>query len=154
MTSLLSAAGRAFLRAFAGALIILLPGVLNAPDLNAARALGVAAFLASLVAGIRAIQAYAPQFTIANFIGAPWGTYADSFLRAFLGTFMTMITGALQAPNLSTGKSLAVAALIGAVTAGIRALQGLFTKGSSPAPGTGFAEPARPHELTTVPPAT
>jgi hypothetical protein len=153
MTSLLSAAGRAFLRAFAGALIILLPGVLAAPDLNAARALGVAAFLASLVAGIRAIQAYAPQFTIAQYIGAQVGAYVDSFLRAFLATFLTMITGALQAPNLSTGKSLAVAALIGAVTAGVRALQAFFTTGQSPSAGIGIKDPPLAHELPPGPPA-
>jgi hypothetical protein len=43
MLHLLSEAGRSFLRAFGGAMLILLPGVLAAPNLDQAKGIGVAA---------------------------------------------------------------------------------------------------------------
>lgn len=49
--------GLSFVRAFLGAFIILAPGIWLAPDLNAAKAAGVAAILAGLTAGVRALQA-------------------------------------------------------------------------------------------------
>lgn len=47
-----------FVRAFVGAFIILAPGILAAPDLTAAKAAIVAAFIAAVTAGFRAIQAF------------------------------------------------------------------------------------------------
>jgi len=154
MRSWLSAAGRSFLRAFAGAIIVLAPGILAAPSLHNAELLGVAALLASIAAGIRAIQAYIPALTVARYLG-PLGVYADSFLRAFLGTLAITLPGVLGAPDMHTGTALATAALIGAFTAALRALQGTLTAGESPWPQHGIAEPSRPHELTTpaLPPA-
>jgi hypothetical protein len=143
------------LRAFGGALIVLAPGILNAPSLDNAKLVGVAALVASVAAGIRAVQAYIPALTVAKYLG-PLGVYVDSFLRAFLGSLVIMLPGALDAPNLHTGTGLATAALIGAFTAGIRALQGMLTSGESPAPQLGLAEPSYPHEHvagTAAPPA-
>lgn len=137
MTQLLERAGASFLRAFGAALVLLLPGVLAAPNLDKAYALGVAAFVASLAAGFRALQEWVPQLTFKRLFGAVIGAYADSFARAGLGAFLTLITGALQAPDLATGRALATAALVGALAAGFRALQGLSTKGEYPAPQLG-----------------
>lgn len=145
MVSLLSAAGRSFLRAFLAAILVFAPGILSAPNLNQSYLLGVAALLAAIAAGIRAIQAYVPEITLVHYLGHPFGDWADSFLRAFVASLVVTLPGVLGAPDLSTGRSLATAAIIGAFTAGVRALQGIFTAGESPAPGLGLAEPEMPY---------
>lgn len=146
MTKILERAGASFLRAWVAALIVLLSGILAAPNLTAAYDLGLAALGASIAAGCRALQVFVPQLSFTHLFGQVWGAWADAFTRAFLGTFLTLITGALQAPDLSTARTLATAALVGAVTAGVRALQGLLTKGEWPAPATGVvaAPPSTP----------
>jgi len=53
--------GLSFVRAFAASLIVLLPGILAAPDLSAAKGLAVAALIAAVTAGIRAIQHFFEQ---------------------------------------------------------------------------------------------
>jgi hypothetical protein len=116
MKQLLGDAGRAFLRAFIGALIILLPGILAAPNLDQTYALGVAAFISSVVAG----------------------------LKAFIGSLVILLPGVANAPDLNTGKSLLVGVLIGALTAGVRAAQGLLTPGDDPLPATGLRTPPAP----------
>lgn len=149
MRSWLSAAGRSFLRAFGAAIIVLAPGILSAPSLHNAELLGAAALMAAVAAGIRAIQAYIPSLTVAKYLG-PLGVYVDSFIRAFVGSLVILLPGALGAPNLHTGTGLATAALIGAFAAGIRALQGALTSGESPWPQHGLAEPSYPHESVTA----
>lgn len=141
MNTLLSAIARTFLRTFAGALIIFAPGVLAAPDVGAARGLGVAALLASIAAGIRSVQAYVPQLTLTHYIGASYGVYADSFLHGFLASLVATVPGVLTTPELNGWRSIAVSVLTGAATAGFRSVQGLLTKGESPAPGTGLPDP-------------
>ena len=54
MLHLLSEAGRSFARAFGGALIVLLPGILAAPNLDGAIGLGIAALIAALTMGLKA----------------------------------------------------------------------------------------------------
>lgn len=135
MKGLLSAAGRSFLRAFVASAVLLFPGVLAAPDLNQSKALGVAAIIASIAAGIKALQTFVPQL---QFPGT-YGEVLSSFVRGFLGAFLTSVLGILDAPDLSTLKSAAFAALTGALAAGITAMQGYFTVGDSPAPNKGFA---------------
>jgi hypothetical protein len=46
-----------FVRAFVGSLIVLVPGILAAPDFSTAKALGIAAVIAAFTAGLRAVQA-------------------------------------------------------------------------------------------------
>lgn len=145
MRTWLSAAGRSFLRAFGAALIVLIPGILAAPSLHNATLIGAAALLASVAAGIRAIQAYIPALTVAKYLG-PLGVYVDAFLRAFIGALVILLPGVLGAPDLRTGTGLITAALIGSFAAGIRALQGMLTSGESPLPQHGLAEPSYPHE--------
>src|SRR4051794_29283789 len=62
---------------------------------------------------------------------------ALSFVRAFVGSFIVLVPGILAAPDLSAAKALAVAAVIGAVTAGIRAVQEALALGRAPAPDSG-----------------
>lgn len=147
MTKLLERAGASFYRAFGAELIVYLPGILAAPNLDQARALGVAAFGASIAAGCRVLQVFVPQLSFTHLLGQVVGALVDSFARAFIGTFLTLITGALTAPDLATARALGAAALVGAVAAGLRALQGGLTKGEWPAPAKGLAAgpiPAQP----------
>lgn len=134
MRALLSKAGRAFLRAFVVGIVTYATGVLAAPNLDQAFALGVAAIAASISAGLSAVQLFVPQL---EFPGQ-YGEYANEFVRAFLGAFLVSIIGILNAPVLSFDKSVAVAAVFGALAAGVRALQGLLTKGESPSQARGF----------------
>lgn len=137
MKTLVANAGRAFLHAFGASVVVLTIGVLAAPDLNRAYALGVAALLASFAAGIRTLQVFVPQLTFAQFLKQPVAAWADAFARAAIGSLLVTIPGALGAPDLATGRSLGLAAIIGAATAGLRALEGFFTKGETPAPNVG-----------------
>jgi hypothetical protein len=50
--------GLSFARAFVASLVLLVPGILNAPDLGAAKGLALAALIAAATAGVRAIQFY------------------------------------------------------------------------------------------------
>ncbi len=51
---------------------------------------------------------------------------AFSFIRAFIGAFLVLVPGILAAPNWTAGKSAVVAAVIGALTAAVRAVQVFF----------------------------
>lgn len=134
MTVVLERAGAAFLRAFGAAILVYATGVLAAPDLNAALTLGAAALAASFAAGLRAIQVFVPAISTKGVLGDTPGAWVDSFLRAFLAVLITAATGWLAAPDLTTWKAVATGAIVGAVAAGIRALQGLLTAGEQPAP--------------------
>lgn len=138
MKNVLSAAGRAFIGAFAVSALALSTGVLAAPNLNQAFALGVAALFASVAAGVKALQVFVPQLSFGAFVRQPIGAYLDAFLQAALGAFLVSLIGILNAPDLSTAKSLVTAAVVGALMAGFRALQGLFTPGEHPLPDRGF----------------
>jgi hypothetical protein len=48
---------------------------------------------------------------------------AYSFARAFIGAFLVGLTGLLASPNWDAAKAAAVALVIAAVTAGVRAIQ-------------------------------
>jgi len=136
MRGVLSAAGRSFLRAFVASVLVFAPGILAAPNLNEAYALGVAALVASFSAGLKALQVFVPALTI------PAGAYTElvnSFVRAALAAFFTSLVGVLDAPNLDFGKAVVVGLVTGALTAGIRAIQGVFTPGDEPAGDRGFS---------------
>lgn len=137
MTNLLEKAGASFLRAFGAAVLVLAPGIFSAPDLNGAKLLAVAALFAGLAAGFKALQVFIPKLTFAAFIPQPFAAWVDSFVRAFLGAFIVSIIGFFVAPDLATWKAVLTAALVGALAAAFRAVQGLATKGESPAPTSG-----------------
>lgn len=153
MSTLLSNMGRSFLRAFVASLIVFLPGLLTAPDLHGAIGLGISALIASISAGLRAIQTYIPKLSIAAYVKAPYGVWADSFGRAFLATLVTSLIGILAMPDLSAWKSLVTSALVGAITAGFRVVQGAGTVGEEPKPGRGlWSGPTPPGEPVAVGP--
>lgn len=142
MTHLLEKAGASFLRAFGASLVVLAPGLLGAPNFNGAKLLAVSAVFSALTAGLKAIQIYAPQVTFASILPQPFAAWVDSFARAFLGSFIAAVAGVLSVPNFGTAKALLVAALVGAVAAGFRAVQGVTTRGETPAPAKGLTPPA------------
>lgn len=48
---------------------------------------------------------------------------AYSFARAFIGAFLAGLTGLLAVPDWNAGKAAAVALVVAALTAGVRAVQ-------------------------------
>lgn len=141
MTKLLSAAGASFLRAFGASLLVLVLGVLAAPNVEVALGLSIAAVVASIAAGLKAVQVFVPQLSFSSLIGNPWGAWVDAFARGFVGALIVGVTGALAAPDLATARALGFAAVVGALTAGFRALQGLTTPGESPGVEGGIGTP-------------
>lgn len=141
MVKLLYAAGTAFLRAFGITFLMAVTGILAAPNVDAARALSIAALIASIAAGLRAIQVFIPQLSFGSFVRQPVAGWLDSFTRAFLASLVTALAGLLAMPELPNDKSVYFALITGALTAGVRALQGLLTPGESPAPGSGVEDP-------------
>jgi len=138
---LLFAALTAFGRAFGVTFLLAVTGILAAPNVDAAAALSIAALLASIVAGLRAIQVFIPQLSFASFIPQPYGSLVDSFVRAFLAALVVSLQGLLAMPELPNDRSVWFAVITGALAAGVRALQGLLTPGESPSPSTGINDP-------------
>lgn len=141
MNKLLFAAMTAFGRAFLVVFLFAVTGILNAPNQETAVALSWAALVASIVAGLRAVQVFIPLISWKTLLSQPWASWVDAFTLAFLGSLVTLLTGWLAAPDWSTWKSGLMAVLIGAMTAGVRALQGLATPGDNPVPSTGLDNP-------------
>ncbi len=151
MTHLIEQAGASFLRAFVASLIVLIPGLLAAPNVSQATAFAWGGSMAAIIAGLKAVQVYVPALTVGPYLtkllGAKnkaWESAEDSFVRTFIGTFITLSFGIFSAPDLAEAKSLAIAAIMGAFTAAIRGVQGLATKGESPAPKKGLKPAAKP----------
>jgi hypothetical protein len=122
LTTVLANAGRSVLRAFGAAILIVAPGVAASPNLDAARALGVAGLIAAIASGLRALQDFVPALQFP----ASWGTAGDmagSFVRAFLAQLLILTIGVLDAPNLDVGSSAIVGVIMGAITAGFVAIQ-------------------------------
>jgi hypothetical protein len=137
MKVLLAAVARRLLGAFVVALIFYIPGILAAPNVEAAVALSISALLASLAALLKLVQELVPAFSWSALgVSQPLAAWLDAFTQVAIPTFIVAITGWLLQPDFSTWRSVALAALLGAGMAGFRALEGLFTKGEQPAPGT------------------
>lgn len=137
MTALLEKAGVAFLRAFGIAFLLAAPGILGAKDVGAAKAASIAMLVGAIAGGIKAVQVFVPQISFAAIMGQPYAAWVDSFTRAFIGSFFVYANGWLAAPDWGTWKSAGLAAITGALTAGVRALQGLLTPGETPVPASG-----------------
>ena len=142
MNKLLFAAMTAFGRAFLVTFLFAVTGILSATNQETAVALSWAALVASIVAGLRAIQVFVPSISWQSVLPQPIAAWVDAFTLAFLSSFITLLTGWLAAPDFGGWKSTLTAILIGAVTAGARALQGLATPGDNPAPAVGLGKPA------------
>lgn len=144
MLHLLSEAGRAFLRAFGAAFIVLVPGILAAPNMSVTLSLSAAALVACLSAGLKAVQLFVPQLSFAGLLPGrlnPYYTWVDDFVRAALSAFITALLGWLAMPNLDFSKSVVVGLITGAIAAGFRAVQGAGTGGDVPAPDQGLTLP-------------
>lgn len=144
METLLANAGKAFLKVFGAALLVVLIGITKQPTLTAALGVGVAGIMASIAAGLAALQTYIPQLTFAPYVPAPYGSILDSFTRAFLGALVTALVGLLAEPALDWTSSLVIAVVVGAINAGLQAVQGTLTVGQKPVPSMGLRLPAKP----------
>lgn len=146
MRSLMSAVGRTFLKASIAVFIVYIYGVLDAPNLHEQGALAVAASVAAVIAGLRAIEAYAPQLTLSTLLHLTGvlASVVDAFARAFVGALIAALIGVLAAPDLHTARAVAVAGIVGAVTAGVQAIEALFTRGVTPLVQLGLPEPKKP----------
>lgn len=133
--SLWYSAGTETLRAMGVAVLAYATGIFNAPNYTAAVALSIAALFAALAAGARVLQKFVPALSwyslVKKVVDAKWAAtiaaWMDAFTRAALASFLITITGWLAAPDYSTWHSILVGAVIGALGAGARALQGMIT---------------------------
>lgn len=141
---MLDSAGKTFLRTFAAALVVYSAGVLAAPNLNRLAALGVAALLAAISAGVKAVVVYIPEVSFVHWVGVGYGRFLDAFAHGALASLAVTLIGILGAPDLSTAHSLAVAGIVGAVNAGFRAIQAMITPGETPIPVFGLPTPRPP----------
>lgn len=141
MKEALSAFGRAFVRGFVSTLIVFGSGLGSAPDLKKLALVGVAGLIGGFVGGLRVIVGYATSLSLVTHLGSPYGDWLDSFVQGFIGSLIVTLSGVAGAPDLSTWRSIATGAIVGAFNAGIRALQGALTSGEHPAPATGVKPP-------------
>lgn len=138
MKKLLQEAGREFLKAFGASLVVLLPGVLVATNLDQGFALGVAAMFASGAAGLKALQVLVPQLSFAGLVRQPVAAWLDAFTRAGLSAALVSAISFLNEPQYDNWKAVLVGALTGAFAAGFRALEGLLQKGEVPFKSVGL----------------
>ena len=138
MTDVLSKAGRAALRAILPALFVLATGFLAAKNLHDVRLQATVGIIAIVTAAAAAIQAYVPLLSWRNYVPETYAKYLDAFTQAFLGTFLSLLIGWLSAPDWSFSRSAITGILVGALTAAVRAVQGLFTPSETPAPALGI----------------
>lgn len=129
----------AFGQAFGSSLLTFSLGILAAPNYTVAISLSIAALLASIAAGLRAIQLFIPKISWASIKAIPKvvAAWLDSFTRAFLAALIVSVTGWLLAPDYHTWRAAGIAAVVGALSAGFRATQGAATPGESPLPQLG-----------------
>ncbi|HSE45681.1 MAG TPA: hypothetical protein VLA89_10185, partial [Gemmatimonadales bacterium] len=87
-------------------------------------------------AALKFIAEVFPFVSVQKYVDEKYRVYAawlDAFLQAAVAAFLVTAPGIFNAPDLKTAGALAVAALIGALTAGVRAIEGLLTKEERPA---------------------
>jgi hypothetical protein len=142
MDHVLGEAGRAFIKVFVSGIIIVAVGVSSQATLHDAVAVGIAGVMAAFGAGLAALQVFVPRLSVRTYIAGLAGAAIDSFLHAFLGSFIVAVAGIFAEPSYSTWRALIIAALVGAVNAGLRAVQGLTTLGEKPDPTSGVREGA------------
>lgn len=138
MKALVYEAGRAALKAFAGTFLTFAAGLLAATNLKEFAALAVAGLVASVVAAFKAVQVFVPRLSFAGLVSQPFASWLDAFVIAGLASFLVLVQGVSDAPDYESQKAAVVAAIIGGLQAGFRALEGLFTKGETPVENFGF----------------
>lgn len=134
-------AARSAVRAFIGTAIVTYFGVSTVPDVGQKGATYLAALTAGGAAVLRLLQAKYPSLSfgfLLKKIGLEdYTALVDSFARAFLSSLTVFGLGVLQAPDLHFERAAITAAIAGAATTGVRAAEGLFTKGEPPFKGVG-----------------
>lgn len=138
MSQVLGDAGRAFLKAFGSGLLVVLIGISQQNTLHGAVAIGVAGLAASFGMGLAAVQVFVPALSFRKAFPGITGALIDSFVHASLGAFIVAVIGILAEPNYSAWHSLIIAAVVGSINVGLRAVQAFFTPGEPPSPGSGF----------------
>lgn len=153
MKEKLAAISRRFMAVFLVAFVPLVSAALNTvnsdvPDYAAFYAAAIAAFAASGAAALKALQEFIPWLSVGRWLGLaqPWAAYVDAFVQGSVGSFIVLVSGWLEQADFSTWHSALIAALVGALTVGWRAAEGLLTKGEFPKPesGVGDQPPAPP----------
>lgn len=142
MKTLFYEAGRAALKAGIVTFLTFASGLLAATNLKEFSSLAVAALVASFVAALKAVQVFVPKLSFAGlFPNQPVvASYLDAFTIAFLATLIVTLEGLSNAPDYNTAKALVVSAIIGALQAAFRALEGLATRGEFPARNFGVSQ--------------
>jgi hypothetical protein len=143
MKAVLEAWGRAFGLAFLATGLTYAAGILEAPNLADAVALGVAALGASIAGGLGAVKQLLPEFSWATIlpdrVPPQWTSRLDVFTITAAGTWIVAVTDIInQAPDLSAWKAIVTSAVTGALAAGFRAVVGMTTKGEHPLPDKGL----------------
>lgn len=136
--STLSGAGRAFLAAFGSTLLLLATGVLTAPDVATAQVVAVAALIASVSAGVKALVSWVPLLSFRSLLPQPLAAWVDAFAQGFVGALLVGLANWLDAGDVSNYNMALTAVFVGALVAGVRALQGLLTEGEYPLLEKGF----------------
>jgi len=131
--------------------LIYVGGVSQAHDRTALVAAGMALLIGLLSSAGRVVQVFVPYLTWKPVVAAVFGrsltahwvetiaAWMDAFTRAALASFVATMLAWSAAPDLSTWHSVILGAVTGAISAGIRAAQGLLTQSELPAanPSTG-----------------
>ena len=153
MTALLGAAGRAFLKEFGASLLVLGAGIWMAPNKDQAILIALAAIVGSVGAGLKALTVFVPQLTFEHWAAGKGGVFAryayvaDAAVRAMVSGLIALGVGLADwfvqgDPTLGGAKLFITAGLIAIGSAVVTAIQGAFTKGTSPSPPTGLTTPA------------
>ncbi len=142
----LEKAGLSVARAAVGGAVAVLTGAGALAEYHGAYALGVGLLIGAGAGILRLIQTWLPGMSFAWLLGklglGAYTAIVDSFARAFLSSLVVFGIGASNSPNLTISAAAGSAALAAAYTAGLRAVQGLITKGEQPfaSQGAGGAE--------------
>jgi len=139
----LAAISRRFMAVFFVAFVPLVSAALNTinsevPDYRAFYAAAIAAFAASGAAALKALQEFIPWLSVGKWLGLPqpFAAYVDAFVHGSVGTFIVLISGWLERADFSTWHAALVGAVVGALTVGWRAIEGLLTPGEQPNPSS------------------
>lgn len=142
MKPALSEAGRELLKVLAVGLLALGVSMTAQPSFHGAVLIGLAGVLGIGASLLKVIAAYIPLLSWKTYLRDPWGAMADAFTHAGLSTLVASLIGILALHDLSTWKSLLAGAIIGALNAGLTAIEHAFTPTLRPAPDSGVPPPA------------
>jgi uncharacterized membrane protein YhaH (DUF805 family) len=145
----LGEAGRAALKAFLSSLLVVAIGISQQTNLDNAVAIGIAGLMAAFGTLLAVVQTFVPELSLRAYLPGLPGVLSDAFIHAFLGAFIVALIGIFNEPNYSTWHAAIIAAVIGAINVGLRAVQGALTTGEDPSPRTGI-RPRRAVTRTTA----